>query len=193
MIETFRRQTLFAQACVADILKPGDSAVDGTVGTGEDTVFLAHCVGLKGKVYGFDIQKAALQEARENIQKKAVKTPIQLICDGHQHMDRYPEIADNPNIGAVMFNLGYWPDGDPFVTTQTETTLKALKQSAELIRPGGIVSVIAYAHSEGQDEKRQIDQWTAHLDHHYDTYCFDVKNHKGAPTVYLILKKESRH
>jgi ubiquinone/menaquinone biosynthesis C-methylase UbiE len=190
LIETFRRQTLFAQACVKDILKPGDSAVDGTVGTGEDTVFLAQCVGPKGKVYGFDIQKAALEEAQENIRKNAVETPIQLICDGHQHMGNYPKLSEDSDIGAVMFNLGYWPDGDQSVTTQADTTLAALKQSVRLIRPGGIVSVIAYSHSAGQDEKEQIDQWVGHLDHHYDTYCFEVKNHNHAPTVYLILKKE---
>ncbi|MGN0193849.1 MAG: class I SAM-dependent methyltransferase [Pseudoramibacter sp.] len=192
MIETFRRQTLFAQACVKDCLRPGDSAVDATAGTGEDTLFLARCVGQEGRVYGFDIQEGALEETRENIRKCGIKTPVQLIHDGHQHMNRYPEIAKDSRISAVMFNLGYWPDGGKAVTTQTETTLAALRQSAELIRPGGIVSVIAYAHAEGQDEKQAIDRWTSQLGRQYDTYCFEVKNHDRAPTVYLILKKESR-
>jgi len=35
-------------------LTPGDTAVDGTVGNGHDTLFLAECVGPTGRVVGFD-------------------------------------------------------------------------------------------------------------------------------------------
>ncbi len=36
-------------------MKPGDRAVDATVGNGWDTLKLCELVGEKGKVYGFDI------------------------------------------------------------------------------------------------------------------------------------------
>ena len=76
MIETFRRQTAFIKACIQDVIKPGDSAIDATVGTGEDTVFLAECVGKTGHVYGFDIQRAAIEEAKAlAAQRVALRRP----------------------------------------------------------------------------------------------------------------------
>jgi ubiquinone/menaquinone biosynthesis C-methylase UbiE len=47
-------------------IKPGDTVVDATCGTGRDTIALARAVGSEGKVYAFDIQKNAylLTEAR---------------------------------------------------------------------------------------------------------------------------------
>ena len=42
-------------------LKPGDVAVDFTMGNGHDTEFLSKTVGPEGFVYAFDIQEQALR------------------------------------------------------------------------------------------------------------------------------------
>ena len=47
----------------------GDIVVDGTVGNGNDTVFLAKLVGPTGKVYGFDIQKEAIERTKNGCKK----------------------------------------------------------------------------------------------------------------------------
>lgn len=189
MIETFRRQTAFIKACIQDVIKPGDSAIDATVGTGEDTVFLAECVGKTGHVYGFDIQRAAIEEAKALAAQHGVSERITWLFNGHEHMNTYPDIAQNPKIGAVTFNLGYWPDGDPGVTTQPETTFQALEQSAPLLRSGGILTVCAYSHLTGQAEKEKIEAWIQNLGRGYDAYSFEVKNHREAPTAFIVLKK----
>jgi ubiquinone/menaquinone biosynthesis C-methylase UbiE len=41
-------------------VRPGDTVVDATCGTGQDTVALARAVGETGQVFSFDIQKKAL-------------------------------------------------------------------------------------------------------------------------------------
>jgi len=45
----------YARLVLGEVLGPGDIAVDGTVGNGHDTLFLAKCVGRSCHVYGFDI------------------------------------------------------------------------------------------------------------------------------------------
>ena len=50
-------------------LKPGDTAVDYTMGNGHDTAFLSETVGESGKVFAFDIQLAAMESTRKNLEK----------------------------------------------------------------------------------------------------------------------------
>ena len=44
-----------------EILRPGDIAVDATMGNGKDTQFLCELVGETGRVYAFDVQEEALE------------------------------------------------------------------------------------------------------------------------------------
>lgn len=50
----------FAHKLTAERLSTGGLAIDATVGTGADTLFLAKAAGPRGGVYGFDIQPQAL-------------------------------------------------------------------------------------------------------------------------------------
>ena len=49
-----------AHDLIRDILRPGDIAIDATIGNGHDTVFLVEQVGSSGRVFGFDIQQSAI-------------------------------------------------------------------------------------------------------------------------------------
>ena len=64
---TQRPLTTLAQQAVAAVLGPGGLAVDATVGNGHDTLFLARRVAPRGRVFGFDIQPAALAGARRRL------------------------------------------------------------------------------------------------------------------------------
>ena len=48
-------------------LRPGDTAVDATVGNGGDTLALCELVGETGHVIGFDVQETALERTRERL------------------------------------------------------------------------------------------------------------------------------
>ena len=59
-----------ARKIMALSIKNGDCVIDCTVGNGYDTLFLAKNVGLKGKVYGFDIQDTAIKSTKEKLIKE---------------------------------------------------------------------------------------------------------------------------
>ena len=91
----------YIKACVNE----GDTVVDATCGNGNDTVFLAQLVGERGRVFGFDIQDAAIENTAGKLEELKLLKRVTLIKDGHENMGNYV----NENIKAVMFNLGYLP------------------------------------------------------------------------------------
>ena len=48
---------------IASHIRPGGTVVDFTMGNGHDTLWLSERVGAEGRVYAFDIQKAALESS----------------------------------------------------------------------------------------------------------------------------------
>ena len=104
-------------------LRPGDVAVDFTMGNGHDTVFLSKTAGPEGKVYAFDIQQRALDKTRENLVSSGCPDNWELILASH---DRAPEFVKE-KIRAGVFNLGYLPgSGNKALTTARVTTLPAV-------------------------------------------------------------------
>lgn len=60
----------FARTLLQTAVKEGDYAVDATLGNGHDTCFLAEIVGDSGKVFGFDIQKEAIESSTTRLKEK---------------------------------------------------------------------------------------------------------------------------
>ena len=86
-----------AHQFLAEVITKEDVVVDATMGNGHDTAFLAK---LAGQVYAFDIQEQALVNTQERLEKLGLQH-VQLILDGHQHVDQYVE-----TLKAAIFNLG---------------------------------------------------------------------------------------
>ncbi len=127
------------------MLQPGEVAVDATVGNGHDTLFLAQQVGAQGHVYGFDIQEEALARTRRRLEEAGLRDRVTLLQMGHEHMAEAVPAAWHGRIGAVMFNLGYLPGGsDRTCITRPQTTVPALEAALRLLRPGGVLTVVAY-------------------------------------------------
>lgn len=57
----------FAHKLVGDTVRRGECVIDATAGGGNDTAFLARCVGPGGTVYAFDIQLDALRRTEERL------------------------------------------------------------------------------------------------------------------------------
>jgi SAM-dependent methyltransferase len=162
------RMTDLAHRIVAAALRRGDWAVDATVGNGHDTTFLLSCVGEGGRVFGFDIQPAALAATAQR-----VGPHVTLFEAGHETLRAHLPHEASGQIGAVMFNLGYLPGSDKATITRPQTTLAALTQAVELLRDGGVVSIMIYAaHAGGADERDAVLAWAAareaplHVTHH---------------------------
>ena len=144
------RSTELAHLILDRTLKPGDWAVDATVGNGHDTLFLAQLVGPSGKVFGFDVQEEALASAAERV---LGLDQITLFHAGHEHLaERLPAEAKG-RLAAAMFNLGYLPGGSHEIVTRTQTTLAALSQALDHLQPGGLVSLVLYSGHPGGDEE----------------------------------------
>lgn len=156
----------FAHTLAAAGLEPGGLAIDATVGNGHDTLFLVQEVGPGGRVVGFDVQPDALTATRERIQSQApdASDRLRLVHAGHETMASHLAEDDFGAVGAIMFNLGYLPGGDHSVTTESATTRQALAASLDLLRPGGVITIVAYpGHEGGEAEAEAVADWTASL------------------------------
>ena len=141
-------------------LRPGDTAVDFTMGNGYDTVFLSKAVGESGRVFAFDIQAQALQSTSQRLVDEGCPNNYTLIEDSHHRVKQYVE---GP-IKAGMFNLGWLPHGDKSITTMRETTMPALRDAIDLLDKDAILNVAIYpGHEEGDAEGRMIEEYLSTL------------------------------
>jgi 16S rRNA C1402 N4-methylase RsmH len=177
----------YVRELMSSVLQEGDAAVDGTVGNGNDTLFLARLVGASGTVYGFDIQAAALEAARTRLAEDGVADRVTLLQTSHADMrDHVPQ-----GIKAATFNLGYLPGGDRSIVTTEQSTLPALQAALDLLAPGGVLAVMLYSgHAEGERETEAVLQWAHQLDSkqaHVLMYRF--WDQKKSPPILLALEK----
>lgn len=149
-----------ARRLIAERLKEGETAVDATMGNGNDTLFLAQLVGEKGKVYAYDIQPQAVERTTERLKQVGVLDRVTIRLTSHEEMTLLDEEA-----GAIMFNLGYLPGGNKDITTQAQSTLRAIEAGLSLLRPGGIMTIMIYwGHEAGKVEKEAVEQYCRQLD-----------------------------
>ena len=161
MANDFRSARFWASAIIEKALFEGATAVDATLGNGHDCLWLCGLVGESGRVYGFDIQKEAVERSRIRLRENGVESRATLIHDGHQNLLAHVE---KETADAVMFNLGWLPGAEHAVTTLTRTTLEAAQAACELIAPGGIVTICVYpGHDEGKRELDALDVWAESL------------------------------
>ncbi|WP_431089813.1 class I SAM-dependent methyltransferase [Paenibacillus sp. 8b26] len=158
----------YAHQLVAARVQPGDIAIDATVGTGADTLFLAKAAGRRGRIYGFDIQQEALQLARRRLNEDESPSlaEVSLLLQGHEQMREAVPDKLHGKVAAVMFNLGYLPSegADPSVITHTDSTLTALDAALYLLRPRGILTAVLYpGHAGGGEEAEAVLQWASAL------------------------------
>ena len=147
------RVTERAHQSVRAVVRSGDHVVDATAGNGHDVAFLAELVGVSGKVHAFDLQQAALATTEEKLREAGLLDHCALHHLSHERMAEVMPPETRGRIHAIVFNLGYLPGGDKEVTTKADTTAAALRAALRLLRPGGLLAVIAYrGHPGGKDE-----------------------------------------
>jgi len=180
-----------AHKIILQQLKPGDIAIDATVGNGHDTLFLAQQVGCKGKVFGFDIQQQAIDSTQEKLNNESKFNHIELFQTSHSNLAQYIPAKYHGNINVFMFNLGYLPGSDKSIITQTESTLSALNQAIDLLAQPGLITIAAYpGHSGGDSENDVIKKWHKQLPaDQFNTQTIYSSEKKTAPRLYIIHKK----
>ncbi len=150
------RLTELAQTLLKPAIKPGDVVIDATAGNGHDTAFLTKRVRFHGLVFAIDRQP----EAIARLSRWLAETPrprVKLILGDHAKLATLIPSEHHGRVAAVMFNLGYLPDGDHAVTTTAATTAPAIRQAVALLRPGGMMTVLAYTgHAGGPEEAEAV-------------------------------------
>ena len=95
-----------ARWIAADVLRqvvqPGDTVVDATLGNGHDTLMLCELVGETGHVIGFDIQPDAVERTRARLADAGMLSRCTLYAEGHEHLSERVTVP----IRTATFNLG---------------------------------------------------------------------------------------
>lgn len=180
-----------AHTIIHSYLKPGDTAIDATVGNGHDTVFLLDLIAPGGTVFGFDIQQQAINKTRELIDRQPHAECARLIHADHAHMPEHIPQNYHGKISAVMFNLGYLPGSDKQIITKTESTIAALKSACRLLTANGVITVLVYpGHSGGDTEAEHVQQWCERLnrEQYHCQLIINTSAKTSAPRLYVIKK-----
>lgn len=149
-----------SHAFLRQVVRKGDLVLDATCGNGNDTLLLAQLVGEEGKVWGFDLQKEALDATDTLLRRHGCRGQVELLHVGHERLASH---VTEP-LRAAVFNLGYLPGGDKGLVTRPESTLAALKQTLELLLPGGLLLIVIYTgHPGAQEECCAVEDCAASL------------------------------
>jgi len=165
-------------------IKINDIVVDATVGNGNDTLYLAKTVK-NGIVFGFDIQKEAISNTKNLLELNKISN-YKLFLSSHENMSN--KLNDYlGKVSLVLFNLGYLPNGDKAITTNYNSTIKAIEESFKLIHKRGMILVVVYpGHENGYLESVKIHDYLNSNNINYIEY--HNTNNKVAPYLIEIKK-----
>ncbi|WP_347862523.1 class I SAM-dependent methyltransferase [Salimicrobium sp. PL1-032A] len=181
----------FSHELMKKFVSTGDIAIDATCGNGHDTLFLARLVGETGHVYGFDIQKEAIDATGKRIDREEMGDRTTLHEDSHANALNYIPAEDHKRIKGAIFNLGFLPGSDKTVITTPDQTITAIDQMLAVMPTGSIIVLVVYhGHSGGEEEKNRVIEYASYLDQklvHVLRYQF-INQKNNAPFI-LALEK----
>lgn len=153
--------------------------VDATLGQGKDTdFFLSQNVH---KVYGFEIQRDVFESTKERLDDQ--RTCFYNV--GHEHMEEYI----HEEVDAILFNFGYFPKGDPKITTQSSSSVSAVRQALNLLKVKGRMALVMYPHDTGKEEAICVEEF---LKTQTTIQVQKVQNLLVAHCPYLLLIEKRR-
>lgn len=163
-MSTIPSAVAFSHQLAAAVLRPGDVAIDGTAGRGNDTLMLARHVGPSGCVLAVDVQQTAVDATRERCLAAGVDGHVRVRCRDHAALADMLVEENFPAAKVVLFNLGYLPGGDKSCVTRTAGTLQAVQAGFAALEPGGILLVVCYpGHPGGAEESDAVGAWASSL------------------------------
>jgi len=168
-------------------------------------------------VYGFDIMDEALTSARGLFAREGVgEDRFTFVRECHSTMDGRVNNANadanggdanadanggdanadaNAHVGVVCFNLGYLPSNDRDERamrprTSIDTTVVALHKALDMVRVGGVVTVVTYVkHDGGADEHAAVVNVLKSLSpKKFNCTTHAVVNRTGAPVLFAAIR-----
>jgi 16S rRNA C1402 N4-methylase RsmH len=181
----------FAKHLLHTVIEEGDIVVDATIGNGHDTVFLAKLVGSEGHVYGFDIQEDAIINTINRLESEQLDKHVTVVKKGHQHIKSTVPAQLHGTVAGAIFNLGYLPGGDKTIVTVPDTTISAIDQLLDIMKPEGVIVIVIYhGHEEGQIERDELMNYVNMIDPsvaHVLQYQF-INKQNNPPYIVAIEK-----
>ena len=166
-----------ARWIAADVLRqvvqPGDTVVDATLGNGHDTLMLCELVGETGRVIGFDIQPDAVERTRERLADAGMLSRCTLYAEGHEHLSE--------RVTVPIRTATHW-----------ETTRAAISAALSLLMKGGVCTICAYpGHAAGDEERAALMAYLSAL----RPQEYNVLHHRflnagaGAPECFVVQRQ----
>ncbi len=172
----------FAHELLESYITKDDYVIDGTLGNGHDTLFLA---GIAKHVYGFDIQDEAINSS-STLLKNSNLSNYTLIHDSHVNIKNYV----NYNVSAAIFNLGYLPGGsNQDIITRFESTSTSIMNIFDIMNKGIIIIVCYVGHDGGKLEADLLEkEFTALSSKYYNVVKYQFLNKTNSPYIIAIEK-----
>lgn len=185
----------FAHSLLEEIVAEGDVVIDGTIGNGHDTLFLAQLVGKSGRVFGFDIQQNAIQNTLHRLTEHQLNEQVTLFHASHDELHSLLPSSVVGQVKGAIYNLGYLPGGDKSIVTTPQSTIQSISQLMKALSPGGIIVLVIYhGHPEGKIEKDKLLSYVTTLDQSaFRVLQYQFINQKNdAPFIVAIEKKHKK-
>jgi predicted methyltransferase len=182
--------TVEAQRILGDRIVQGDIVIDATAGNGHDTVFLADKVGEQGLVYAIDIQASAIELVRLRLAERELLPRVMLHHSDHKHIKQIVAPEHHGAVKCAVFNLGYLPLGDKSITTTHASSVAAIDGAASLLKPNGLITILAYVgHPGGREETQAVRVW---IENHSDRFVFQELRDPAnldSPILWVVEKR----
>ncbi|CAN1263220.1 Putative rRNA methylase YtqB [Linum perenne] len=192
-----KRATEVAHLVWSRVVKPGDTVIDATCGNGHDTLAMLKLVADesgRGRVYGLDIQKDALNSSSSLLDESLTPKERELVkLFGICHSRMEGILPENSPVRLVAFNLGYLPGGNKDVITVPETTRLALDAAKRILLSGGLISLVVYiGHPGGREELEAVEGFASGLSVDEWSCCkFQLLNRPVAPVLVFLFKRDN--
>ncbi|MEZ6041029.1 MAG: FAD-dependent oxidoreductase [Planctomycetaceae bacterium] len=172
-------------------LQPGDRVIDATAGNGYDTVLMAKRIGETGVVTAIDLQDQAIEATRQRVQAEKLGN-VTYIRGCHAKL--LSGWLRTESQSAITFNLGFLPGSDKTCVTSGHTTGKAIEAGYRLLKPGGVITVVAYrGHEGGQAEAVEVESVVSKLQREKETTVFRIEadtSNQASPVLLVIIKRK---
>ncbi|MFB9974711.1 16S rRNA (cytosine(1402)-N(4))-methyltransferase [Allobacillus sp. SKP2-8] len=181
----------FIHQLFTDTIHEGDIVVDATLGNGHDSLVLSNLVGDNGKVFAFDIQQEAIDQANQRFSENN-RHNIYPFLKGHEKATDILDEHAIDEIDGAIFNLGYLPGSDQQITTTETTTIQAIERLLDRLKSGGHIGIVIYpGHPEGRQEKEAVMDYLRNLPSKIaDVAKYEMVNRsERAPFAVVIQKK----
>lgn len=173
---------------ISKYLEKGSVCIDGTLGNGNDSLKIYKALDGDCKIYSFDIQDQAINQAKNLFRDNNVaEEKINIISDSNENVDQYVR----EDVDFFILNLGYLPKGDKTITTTYKSVGTFLEKTLKIMAPGAFGIIVFYpGHPAGMEEYIKISDYLSRLDQkHFNVIKIEQMNQKNQPPQVVMVER----